>query len=264
MNFQNLTNVTNPMNPTTVSAIGPYLILNRIARGGMGTVYLARHAETQQIVALKLLSPQVGQNAEFLARFRREVNVMLGLRHPNIVEVYDAGVGAGADSSDDNAYYIAMAYLPYGNLKKEIARYAISGEPFPIDRTLEITRQIALALGYAHQRGLIHRDVKPSNILRAPGEHYVLTDFGIVLDLDATRLTRDPTASGIGTPEYMSPEQIEHRQTDARSDVYALGVVLYELIAGVAPFKADSPLVVLMKHVHEAPPPIAGYRADVP
>ena len=184
MNFQNLTNVTNPMNPTTVSAIGPYLILNRIARGGMGTVYLARHAETQQIVALKLLSPQVGQNAEFLARFRREVNVMLGLRHPNIVEVYDAGVGAGADSSDDNAYYIAMAYLPYGNLKKEIARYAISGEPFPIDRTLEITRQIALALGYAHQRGLIHRDVKPSNILRAPGEHYVLTDFGIVLDLD--------------------------------------------------------------------------------
>ena len=183
----------------------------------------------------------------------------LGLRHPNIVEVYDAGV-----NPISNLFYIAMAYLPYGNLKKEIERYNLSGEPFPIDRALEITRQIASALAYAHQRGLIHRDVKPSNILRAPGEHYVLSDFGIALALDATRLTRSSGDRGLGTPEYMSPEQIERQPVDGRSDVYSLGVVLYELIAGVAPFKADSPLVVLMKHVHEAPPPIQGYRADVP
>jgi serine/threonine protein kinase len=235
--------------------LGGYEVQNRIASGGMGTVYLARHSGTGRTVALKLLSPHISHDTEFIARFKREAHIVAALDHPHIVQVYDAGQTQGY-------YYLAMEYLPYGSLKSELKRYSKSGEGMSMARVLEMARQIGTALDHAHRRGLVHRDIKPSNILKAAGDRYVLTDFGVALDTEATRLTRNPDS--IGTPEYMSPEQIEQKQVDARSDLYSLGVVLYELLAGVPPFDAEQPMVVLMKHVHEAPPPLAGYRSDLP
>jgi len=237
-----------------LQSLGDYEILKRIATGGMGTVYLARHTGTRREVALKVLSAQMSEDPEFVARFQREAQATAALRHPHIVQVYDTG-------AIDGQRYIAMEYLSGGNLQQELVQLTIKNQQMPVARALQITRQIASALEYAHKRGLVHRDIKPSNIMIAADGRYVLTDFGIVLTQGGTKLTRN--VETIGTPEYMSPEQVQGRTPDRRSDVYSLGIVLYEMLAGIAPFKAENTLAVLYKHVHEQPATLARVRTDL-
>lgn len=239
-----------------MTQIGGYQIISRIAQGGMATVYLAKHPERAEWVALKVLSPRAQGDPEFLARFEREADIISTLSHPHIVPVYDAGV-------DQGVHYIAMAYLNYGSLRDRLDRFANRHEPMAVREVLEVGRQIASALDYAHKRGLIHRDVKPNNILLAPGGRYVLSDFGIAFKQDATRLTRD-SGQMLGTAEYMSPEQAEQKQIDLRVDVYALGVVLYELLTGGVPFSNDTDMLVLFAHINQLPKPIVQLRPDVP
>jgi|GEM_PF-1548535 len=234
--------------------LGDYEIVRVIASGGMGTVYLAKNIKSNREVALKVLSSQMSQDPEFVARFQREAQATAALRHPHVVQVYDTGV------VDDNRY-IAMEYLSGGTLQKEVQQLIIKNEYMPIARVIQITRQIASALDYAHKRGLIHRDIKPSNIMIAQDGRYVLTDFGIVMTQGGTKLTK--AIETIGTPEYMAPEQIQGKTPDKRSDLYSLGIVLYEMLTGTAPFKADNTLAVLYKHVHEPPPTISRVRPEL-
>lgn len=221
----------------------------------MGEVFLAIHTPTRREVALKVLHAHYARNPEFVGRFMREAQATVQLRHPNIVEIFDANVV-------DGNYYIAMENLSGGSLTAYMTTLKQAGQPMPVDEALSIIRQIAQALSYAHQRGFIHRDIKPSNILKAADGRWVLTDFGIVLANAATKLTR--ISSVMGTAEYMSPEQGMGLEVDGRSDVYSLGMVLYEMVAGRLPFQADSPVSYIYKHVHETPPPVSKFRQGIP
>ena len=235
-------------------AIGRYEIIAPIGRGGMGIIYTARTRDTGRVVALKFLPPILAAYSDFMARFQREAQSMSRLRHPGIAEVFEAGF-------DKGYYFLAMEYYPAGSLQDRLQKVRKAGEFMPVNEALLIVRQVALALDYAHSQHFVHRDIKPSNILVADDGHYLLADFGLVLPQDATPLTR----SGIpGTPEYMSPEQAQGVRVDGRSDIYSLGITLYEMLAGVLPFTGDTPWVVINKHIREAPPPLSHIHAGIP
>ncbi len=227
--------------------VGPYLLNQLLASGASGAVHRARHSSTGQEVALKLLKPDLSDDADFVARFRREARAMAALKHPHIVRVFDSGV-------DNNRYYIAMELLAGGSLQGKLDSLHRARLALPVAQALEITRQIAEALAYAHALGITHRDVKPANVMAAAEGRYVLTDFGIAQMVDATQLTRPYTT--LGTPVYMSPEQAQGLPPDGRSDLYSLGVMMFEMLAQRAPFMADSTPALLYKHVHEMPPPL--------
>jgi len=230
---------------------GPYAVTEKIGEGGMAVVYRGFQASLNRYVAIKVLRGDLARNQEFVARFHREALAVAKLSHPNILHVYDAGAAHGV-------YYIVMDYAEGGTLKDLIHR-----GPVPIERAVSITVQLADALDYAHKQGLIHRDVKPSNVLLTSEGRPLLTDFGIARLLDqATQLTR--TGTSIGTPEYMAPEQAQGQPPDGRVDVYALGIVLFEMLAGTVPFRADTPVATMYKHVHEAPPPLRQLNRAVP
>jgi serine/threonine protein kinase len=241
-------------NMADLTTLGDYEITRKLASGGMGTVYLARNTKSGREVALKVLSAQMGQDPEYVARFQREAQATAALRHPHVVQVYDTGIV-------ENNRFIAMEYLSGGTLQDEMKKLVIRNEEMPLAQAIQITRQIAGALDYAHKRGLIHRDIKPSNIMLAHDGRYVLTDFGIVMTQGGTKLTKQ--VETIGTPDYMSPEQIQGHTPDKRSDLYALGIVLYEMLTGTTPFKADNTLAILYKHVNEPPPPISQVRPEL-
>jgi serine/threonine-protein kinase len=235
--------------------IGGYEIISLKAQGGMGMVYRARNIGIGREVALKVLFPHLSGNAEFTTRFQREAQTAAKLRHPNIVEVYDA-------SEADGYHFIVMEYIAGDSLAQRLEKLRKTAQHMPIEEVVKMTRQIAAALDYAHAQGFIHRDIKPGNIMQASDDRYVLGDFGIVYDQTATRLTR--TVNAMGTPEYMSPEQGQGLPVDGRSDLYSLGVVLYEALAGRVPFVADTPVGVVFKHVQEKPTPIVALRTDIP
>ena len=237
-----------------VSQIGPYSIISKIASGGMGTVYHARHDHMHRDVALKVMHPSFGDDSDFVMRFQREVQATAALRHPNIIEVYDA-------NNADGFHYLAMEYITNGSLQNMLAELRETHKQMPIEESLKIVRQIAMALDYAHSKGFVHRDIKPSNIMIAAQDRYILTDFGIVQQEGAAKLTK--TVAAIGTPEYMSPEQAQGQHVDGRSDIYSLGVVLYELIAGAPPFTGDTSWAVIFRHVKEPPPALAKLRPEV-
>lgn len=235
--------------------LGSYEIISQIAQGGMGIVYRARQTSLQRDVALKVLFPHLTDDPEFVARFQREAQSSAQLRHPNIVQVFDA-------HEVDGLHFIAMEYVGGGTLAQELASLRKSGQFMPVEKALHVARDVALALDFAHTKGLVHRDIKPSNVLRGEDGRYVLSDFGIVLDAQKTKLTRN--VASMGTPEYMSPEQAQGLGVDRRSDVYSLGIVLYEMLTGLPPFQSENPLSVLNKHVNETPPSIPRLRVDVP
>ncbi|HET7843886.1 MAG TPA: serine/threonine-protein kinase, partial [Xanthomonadales bacterium] len=215
-----------------------YTIERMLGKGGMATVYLARQHSLGRSVALKVLSPALAHDPEATGRFLREARIAASLRHPNIVAVHDVGTHEGLP-------YMAIAYEPAGS----VAPLA----PMDPARTLAVVRDIALALDHAHQRGVVHRDVKPENIL--VGEHgsYVLSDFGIALALGtATPLTAE--GGSVGTPQYMSPEQLRGGTVDGRSDLYGLGGVMYRLLTGQFPFAGDDGWAIGMQHL-SAPVP---------
>ncbi len=223
--------------------LGGYRILEEIGRGGTSVVYRAEHVRLGRTAALKLLSPGFGE-ADFSDRFLRESRLAASLDHSNIVPVYDAG-------EQDGLLYIAMAHVEGTDLKTLIAEEG----RLPVRRALRILGQVASALDAAHARGLVHRDVKPANILVGADDRVFLSDFGTAKELAAAGTTR--TGIFVGTIEYCAPEQIEGGQVDARTDVYALACVLYECLAGTAPFHRDSEVAVLNAHLH-APPPRLG------
>jgi serine/threonine-protein kinase len=223
--------------------LGNYQILEELGRGGMAIVYRAYQPSLNRDVAMKVLPPQLSFDQEFVERFQREAKAAAKLRHPNIVVIHDVG-------HQDGTYYIVMEYLDGRTLKQLIQQ---EGKLSP-ERAAHIVEQVAAALDYAHQHGFVHRDVKPSNIFVGPDNHVTLTDFGIAKAASETQqLTR--TGALVGTPEYMSPEQAAGGTVDHRTDLYALGVVLYQMLAGRVPYRGTTPHATLHAVIYEPPPP---------
>jgi eukaryotic-like serine/threonine-protein kinase len=228
-----------------------YEIQREIAQGGMAEVYLAHDQLLNRPVALKALFPQYAREPSFVERFRREAQAAANLNHPNIVAIYDWG-------QEDGTYFIVMEYVEGRSLRDLIRAEA----PLESSQAAEIAAEIASALGFAHRNGVVHRDVKPGNVLLTRSGNVKVTDFGIARAGASDGLTQ--TGSVMGTATYFSPEQAQGLPVDGRSDVYALGVVLYEMVTGVAPFTADSPVSVAYKHVREDPVPPSERNPDVP
>ena len=215
-----------------------YEVRREIAQGGMAEVYLAQDQLLNRPVALKALFPEYAREPSFVERFRREAQAAANLNHPNIVAIYDWG-------QEDGTYFIVMEYVEGRSLRDLIRSEA----PLDPNQAAEITAEIASALGFAHRNGVVHRDVKPGNVLLTRTGTVKVTDFGIARAGASDGLTQ--TGSVMGTATYFSPEQAQGLPVDGRSDVYALGVVLYEMVTGVAPFTGDSPVSVAYKHVRE-------------
>ena len=240
----------------TVAVGSQYLIESEIGRGGMAVVYRATDLRLHRTVAIKVLPPDVAFNADVRARFLREAQTAAQLNHPNIVQIYSVDEADGG-----SLVYFVMAFVDGESLGVRLTREGA----WPIDRTVRVLRDVADALAYAHARGVVHRDIKPDNILidRASGRPMV-TDFGIArAAAGETRLT--VTGVAVGTPAYMSPEQaMGEREIDGRSDLYSLAVVGYHMLSGEVPFKAANTPAMLVKHVSERPRPIRELRPDVP
>jgi serine/threonine protein kinase len=239
------------------SELAGYRIERLLGRGGMGVVYLAEDLRLKRKVALKLLSPVLAQDDEFRARFLHESELAAALDHPNIVPIYEAG-------EVEDRLFIAMRYVEGSDLKKRLHGGALSPE-----EAVDLLAQVAAALDAAHTRGLVHRDVKPSNVLVAPGlghegaDHAYLADFGLTKDLsDQGPLAEDGQL--MATIDYVAPEQIAGVDIDRRADVYSLGCVLYECLTGEPPFGHESDLAVLFAHLEENPPAPSERRPELP
>lgn len=235
--------------------IGNYRITRFLARGGMADVYIAQDIDLQREVILKIMLPALANDEEFVARFRREARITAQLNHPNIVQVYRT------DFTETGQPYLVMQYIRGGSLQDKMTELAAQGQLLATVTILTIMRQVASALEAAHQAGVVHRDMKPSNILLHPDGTPVVSDLGIAAVQSASRITR--TGELMGTPHYMSPEQARGQPLDGRSDIYSLGIILHELFAGDTPFKGDSPLAVLHQHLYEPPPPLPQIRGDL-
>jgi serine/threonine-protein kinase len=227
-----------------------YRVLSRLGSGGMADVYLAEDQQLGRKVAVKLLHSRFAEDPGFVERFRREAQAAAGLQHPNVVSVYDRG-------AYDDTYYIAMEYLPGRSLKQLIRQEA----PLEPVRAIDLAIQILRAARFAHRRGVIHRDLKPHNVIVDDTGHAKVTDFGIAR-AGASDMTE--TGSIMGTSQYLSPEQAQGLAVGATSDLYSVGIVLYEMLTGRVPFDADSPVTIALKHVSEAPVPPSHYNPDVP
>jgi len=232
-------------------SLGQYQILEEIGRGGMGAVYKALDPLLRLEVAIKILAPHLSWSKDFVQRFLREAQGAARLRHPNIVTIH--GVGHVGE-----LYYFVMEYIPGLSLAALLRERG----PLPPTQVSALVEQVAAALDYAHGRGLVHRDVKSSNIIVTPEGQAILTDFGIARAAEGTRLT--DTGATMGTPEYMAPEQAQGEEATPASDRYALGIMVYEMLTGHVPFTATTPLAVLMKHVTTAPPPLRQFNRHVP
>ncbi|WP_066936405.1 serine/threonine-protein kinase [Microtetraspora fusca] len=232
--------------------LGDYTIEAVVGRGGMATVYRARDRRLGRPVALKILAPQLTHDHRFRERFVRESRMVASIDHPNIIPIYEAG-------ERDELLFIAMRYVEGSDLR----RLLLSAGPLPVARAYRLFAQIASALDAAHADGLVHRDVKPANILVADGDHVYLTDFGLTKSSSAEA---GLTSHGhfMGTPRYVAPEQIRGLPVDGRSDLYAFACVAYEALTGLPPFQRDSELALLYAHVSHEPPPVTPYRPDLP
>ncbi|MDP8924223.1 MAG: serine/threonine protein kinase, partial [Chloroflexota bacterium] len=223
------------------TALGPYVIVGHLGRGGMATVYRAHHAALERDVAIKVVWPSLADSPGFLERFRREARAVSHLRHPNILTIYDFG-------RHDGVTYMVTELLPGGSLADRL------GRPLPLRDAVVVARGVAAALDYAHAQGIVHRDVKPSNILFTADGTPVLADFGIArMSAESEQLTVQ--GSLVGTPEYMSPEQALGDPVGPASDIYSLGVVLYQMVTGAPPFQSATAVATLRAQVEEPMPP---------
>ena len=229
---------------------GRYRIMRKLGAGGMANVYLAEDQELGRRVAIKILNDRHAGDDQFVARFRNEAKNAASLSHPNIVSIYDRGEAEGT-------YYIAMEYLDGKSLKELI----LERGPAPVSVAVDYARQILAALRFAHRNGLVHRDIKPHNVLVDGEGHVKVTDFGIAR-AGASQMTEE--GSIIGTAQYLSPEQARGTQVDQTSDLYSLGIVLYEMLTGAVPFTGDSPVEIAMKHLSATPEALSTQRADIP
>ena len=243
-----------PMSEQELRVLGDrYEIHQRLARGGMAQVYLARDRSLDRPVAIKELVPEFATDPSFVERFRREAQAAANLAHPNIVGVYDWG-------TQDGTYFIVMEYIDGPSLSQVIRRDG----PLHPRRAMELASEVAGALGFAHSRGVVHRDVKPGNVLLTGSGQSKVTDFGIARALSSPDEDLTQAGSVMGTATYFSPEQAQGQPVDPRSDLYSLGVVLYEMVTGRAPFTGDSPLAIAYKHVQDQPAPPSSIIPDLP
>lgn len=234
---------------------GRYQIESLLGQGGMSAVYKATDPNLGRVVAVKLIHPHLSSDPEFVRRFEEEARAVAQLRHPNIIQVYDF-------DHDGDAYYIVFEFVPGETLQARLKRMHEAGRRMTLEETVSISGQVADALHYAHNRGLIHRDVKPANVMLNVQGEPILMDFGIVKIVGGTQHTA--TGAVMGTARYMSPEQIKGERVDERTDLYSLGVMLFEMASGRAPFEADSAMTVMMMHVNDPVPDLSNLRPDVP
>jgi serine/threonine-protein kinase len=235
--------------------IGGYRILNLLGQGGMGVVYLADNVRSGQRVALKLLTPDLARSSGFRERFTREAGYASSMRHPNVIEVYDAG-------EQDGVLYIAMQFVEGEDLKALLVREG----RLDARRTVGILGQVAAALDAAHATGLLHRDIKPGNVMIAAGqpEHCYLTDFGLSKNPSSDSIALTAQGEFVGTIDYTAPELVLGKDADSRLDVYSLGCLFYECLAGQPPFPKDRDVEVLYAHIQDPPPRVSAVRPDLP
>jgi serine/threonine protein kinase len=233
--------------------LGPYQIISQVGEGGMATVYKAYQPSMDRNVAIKVLPGQLAESAEFTSRFQQEARIIAKLEHPHILPVFDYGESGGVT-------YLVMRYLDAGTLRDRME----NGRPLPLEEIDRLFTQLADALSYAHSYGIIHRDLKPSNALIDSQGNLFLTDFGIakLLESASPRLTQ--TDAIMGTPAYISPEQAQSARVNQRSDIYSLGIILYEMVTGRVPFVAETPLAVILKHVSDPLPLPSSLKPDIP
>ncbi len=242
------------------TVLGTCTLQRLIGQGGMGAVFLAQQSRPRRQVAVKVLLPMASltptQLAAFLERFRRETDAAASLEHPNIMPVHEYG-------ERDNLAYLVMPYISGGTLRDEMEREC----PMPLAKVVNYLDQMATALDFAHSRGVIHRDIKPANILMTPEGRLLLTDFGLVKIISEGQTTQARlTGEGapVGTPDYMSPEQVIGESVDGRSDLYSLGVILYQMITGTTPFQGETPMQIASQHLNVPPPSPHLLRPDLP
>jgi len=232
--------------------VGPYRIIEQLGQGGMASVYKAYHPALDRFVAIKVLHPAFKEDPNFLSRFQREARVVARLEHPHIVPIYDFAEHEGQP-------YLVMKYIEGVTLKARLAE-----RPLTRDEAVEIVDAVGAALAYAHQQGVLHRDIKPSNILLSPDGGIYLADFGLarIAEAGASTLSKDVM---LGTPQYISPEQARGMgDLDEGTDVYSLGVVLYEIVVGRVPFNADTPFSIIHDHIYTPLPPPSTVNPHVP
>ncbi|HSM57159.1 MAG TPA: protein kinase [Candidatus Sulfomarinibacteraceae bacterium] len=240
----------------TVTLNRRYKLIERSGSGGMATVYKAQDLMLRRLVAVKILHESFTGDEEFLRRFQREAHAAANLSHPNIVTVHDIG-------QDDHRHYIVMEYIN-GRTLKELIREKVgeTGTPLSVARTLELGIQICAGIGYAHRAGLVHCDVKPQNVLVTRDDRVKVADFGIARAMSQASVQ---TASMLwGTPHYFAPEQAAGEQATPASDVYAIGIILFEMLSGRLPFEADTLPALALKHMHEPPPLLSSLNPSVP
>src|SRR5688500_6826250 len=232
--------------------LGPYRIINQIGKGGMATVYKAYQPSVDRYVAVKVLPSQLAASKEFATRFQQEARIIAKLEHPHILPVFDYG-------ESDGIAYLVMRYLEAGTLKEKME----AGRPLPLNEIDRIFNQLTDALSYAHSHGIVHRDLKPANALIDSYGNILLTDFGIakLLESASPRLTQ--TDAIMGTPAYISPEQAQGQPVDQRSDIYSLGIILYELVTGQVPFEAETHLAIILKHICVPMPLPSSLQPDI-
>lgn len=243
----------NPSGPSPRVLGGRYEVHRTLARGGMADVYLARDRSLDRPVAVKVLFNEFATDPSFVERFRREAQSAAGLAHPNIVAVYDWG-------AEEGTYFIVMEYVD-GQSLADLLR---SSGPLHPRRAAELAFEVAGALGFAHSRGVIHRDIKPGNVLVSSNGVAKVTDFGIARAVSSPSEDLTQAGSVMGTATYFSPEQAQGFNVDARSDLYSLGVVLYEMLCGRPPFTGDSPVAIAYKHVQERPSAPSQFVSGLP
>src|SRR5215208_6033411 len=230
---------------------GRYEVEELVGHGGMSSVYRARDSLLERHVALKIPHEQYSADEDFVERFKREARSVAQLQHPNIVTVIDRG-------EEDGRQYIVFEYIDGENLKERVVREG----RLDVREALEIALEVARGLAFAHENGLVHRDVKPQNVLLNGDGRAKVTDFGIARSMDVKR-GMTTTGTVLGTSDYIAPEQAQGQPVDEHTDVYSLGVVLYELLTGEVPFPGENFVAVAMRHINEPPPPIRDRRPDV-
>jgi tRNA A-37 threonylcarbamoyl transferase component Bud32 len=235
--------------------LGKYRLVARLGRGGMAEVYKAYQPGLDRYVGIKVLHAHLVDDQDFINRFEREALAIGKLRHPNIVQAVDF-------DRDGETYFMAMEFIDGPTLKDEIKARKATNQPFTSEEISRIFTALCGAIDYAHSRGMVHRDIKPANVMINDEGQVVLTDFGIARIMGATQYTQTGALSG--TPAYMSPEQGQGERGDERSDIYSIGVMLYEMLTGIVPYDADTPFAVIMKHISEPLPLPSKINPDVP
>lgn len=237
--------------------LGKYEVTERLGRGGMAEVYRAYHVNLDRFVAIKVLHSFLADDPEFKSRFEKEARNIARLKHPNIVQVYDFDYDEESES-----YYMVMELIDGPTLKDRLFKMSEEGKLPTLNEALRIVRESASALAYAHSQGMVHRDVKPGNLMLDSDNRVVLTDFGIAKIVTGQQFTA--TGGMVGTPAYMSPEQGLGEAGDERSDIYSLGVILYQLVTGSLPYDGDNPLSVVLKHLNDPIPSAKATKPDLP